>query len=93
MIADMHFLPDYHLRELDDDHLVIGKSADGRKNFRHVVRLNASAAFLWRSVEGKEFDAGTLARLLELKYGLDAETAAADAASILSAWEKAGLLG
>ena len=91
-MGEMRILSDYHLRELDDDHLVIGKSTDGRKNFRHVVRLNASAAFLWRSVAGKDFDASTLARLLQEKYGLDAETAAADAASILSAWEKAGLV-
>ena len=88
----MHIRPDYHLRELDDDHLVIGNSADGRKNVRHVVRLNASAAFLWRSVEGKEFDAGMLAQLLKMRYGLDDGTASADAASILSAWEKAGLV-
>jgi len=92
ILADMHILADYHLRELDDDHLVIGKGADGRKNIRHVVRLNASAAYLWRSVEGKEFDAGTLARLLQEKYGIDAAAAAADASAILSAWEKSGLV-
>jgi hypothetical protein len=88
----MRICPDYRLRELGDDHLVIGESADGRRNARRVVRLNESAAFLWRSVAGREFDADTLSQLLQDEYALDAMTAAADAASILSAWENAGLV-
>lgn len=87
----MRIRPGYRLRELGDDHLIIGESTDGRKNARRVVRLNESAAFLWRSVAGRTFDAGTLAQLLQNRYGLDAGTASADAASILSAWEEAGL--
>ena len=88
----MRISPDYRLRELGDDHLVIGESTDGRRNARRVVRLNESAAFLWRSVAGREFDADTLSLLLRDEYALDAMTAAADAASILSAWENAGLV-
>jgi hypothetical protein len=88
----MRIHPGYHLRELGDDHLVIGKDAAAKKNERRVVRFNASAAFLWRSVEEKEFDAPTLARLLQEEYGLDAVRADADAAAILSAWEDAGLV-
>ena len=87
----MRIRPGYRLRELGDDHLVIGESTDGRKNARRVVQLNESAAFLWRSVAGRTFDEGTLAQLLQNRYGLDAGNASADAASILSAWEEAGL--
>ena len=88
----MHFHPDYRLRELDDDHLVIGPDTGKGEKFRHVVRLNASAAFLWRSLEGKEFDIDTLAQSLKGEYDLDAVVAAADAAAILAAWKKSGLV-
>jgi len=88
----MRICSEYRLRELGDDHLVIGESSDGRLNARRVVRLNESAAFLWNSVVGREFDADTLSQLLQDEYALDAMTASADAASILSAWEKAGLV-
>jgi hypothetical protein len=88
----MRICSEYRLRELGDDHLVIGESADGRRNARRVVRLNESAAFLWRSVAGKDFNADTLSWLLQREYSLDPQTAAADAASILAAWEKAGLV-
>ena len=88
----MRICPQYRLRELGDDHLVIGESSDGRQNARRVVRLNESAAFLWRSVAEREFDAVTLSTLLQDEYGLDALMASDDAASILAAWEKAGLV-
>lgn len=88
----MRIRPEYHLQELGDDHLVIGKDAVAGVNARRVVRLNASAAFLWRSVEGKEFDEKMLARLLQEGYGLDPLEADADAASIASAWVNAALV-
>ncbi|MBR3292133.1 MAG: PqqD family peptide modification chaperone [Bacteroidales bacterium] len=88
----MRICSDYRLRELGDDHLVIGESADGRRDARRVVRLNESAAFLWRSVAGKDFDADTLSWLLQKEYGVDSLAADADAASILAAWMKAGLV-
>ena len=80
----------YYLRELGDDHLVIGAGASSGS--RRVVRLNESAAFLWRSVVGREFSVAGLAALLQQEYGLDAEAAAGDAASIAAAWQKAGLV-
>lgn len=88
----MRIHPGYHLRELGDDHLVIGKDAVAKKNERRVVRLNASAAFLWRAVEDKEFDAATLSALLQEEYGLEAARAAADASAIVDVWVKAGLV-
>ena len=88
----MHIHPSFHLRELGDDHLVIGGGAGLFRRSRHVVRLNDSAAFLWRSVAEREFDAALLAQLLREEYGLEEAVAAADAASILAAWRKAGLV-
>lgn len=88
----MQIRPEYHLQELGDDHLVIGRPAATQTKERRVVRLNASAAFLWRSVEAKEFTVETLSGLLREEYGLDAAVAAADAASIAAAWVKAGLV-
>ena len=88
----MHICPGFSLRELGDDHLVIGEGSDRNIHARRVVRLNGSAAFLWRSVEGKDFGVGDLALLLREEYGIDTATSLSDAAAILDAWEKAGLV-
>jgi hypothetical protein len=82
----------YLLRELGDDHLVIGMETGVSCRAKRVVKLNESAAFLWRSVAGKDFDAADLAVLLQEEYGLDSTTAAADAGSIAKAWMQSGLV-
>ena len=79
----------FKLRELGDDHLLVGPSDDGG---RRIVRLNAAAAFLWRSVAGSEFSVADLSALLRNEYGLDRERADSDAGRIADAWLASYLL-
>lgn len=80
------------LREMGDDHMVVGPGATGDGGFRRIIRLNESAAFLWRSVAGRDFDVSMLAGLLEQEYGLPMATARTDAERIATAWLHAGIV-
>lgn len=72
------------------EHIV---SAEGIENFdfNKVISLNDTAAYLWKAVEDKEFDARTLSALLLEKYEVDPQTAEADAQKLVGIWQEAGL--
>ena len=61
-------------------------------NFNKVISLNESAAYLWESVKGKDFDAQTLADLLLERYEVDKETALRDSEAIIVKWKEAGIV-
>ena len=81
----------YALRDLGSEFVLV---AEGREavDFTRMVSMNASAAFLWEQVEGKDFDAETLSQLLVDEYGIDIETAKKDVMSLLQTWGKAGII-
>ena len=54
--------------------------------------MNATAAYLWKEVEGKDFNQADLADLLVKKYGIDEELAQKDAAAVLDKWIEIGLV-
>ncbi|MBR4533577.1 MAG: PqqD family protein [Bacteroidaceae bacterium] len=68
--------------------------AHGRANmdFSKLISLNESAAYLWSSVEGRDFDEQELARLLQQEYEVSEELAQQDASKILREWQSAGLV-
>ena len=86
----MKLIEGFRLRDVMGQATVIGEGI-GQVNFNKLITLNESAAFLWRSVEGKDFDAETLAGLLVEEYGIDLELASKDAAKILAQWVEIGL--
>lgn len=86
----MRLVDGFRLRDVMGQATVIGEGI-GQVNFNKLITLNESAAFLWRSVEGKDFDAETLAGLLVEEYGIDMELAAKDAEKILAQWVEIGL--
>ena len=59
----MKIIDGFRLRDVMGQATVIGEGV-GQVNFNKLVTLNDSAAYLWKSVEGKEFDAEMLASLL-----------------------------
>lgn len=61
-------------------------------NFNRMISLNESAAFLWRSVDGKEFSIDDLVGLLVERYGIDAEMARHDSEAIVVKWREAGII-
>lgn len=80
----------FRLYSLGPDNALIGPGPE--RGQRRMLKLNASAAFLWKAVEGREFDEGELARLLESEYGIDPGSARHDAGQICDAWRNAGLI-
>lgn len=86
----MRLVEGFRLRDVMGQAAVIGEGV-GQVNFNKLITLNDSAAFLWKSVEGKEFDAQSLAGLLVEKYGIDAELASRDAEAVLNQWAEIGL--
>lgn len=85
----MHLKKGYVLRELGEDTVVIG--GETLVDFQRLIPLNSSAAYLWRSVEGREFDVQTLTNLLLDEYEVGRAEAEDSAADIAQAWIRAGL--
>lgn len=86
----MRLVEGFRLRDVMGQATVIGEGV-GQVNFNKLITLNESAAFLWKAVEGKEFDVEMLASLLRNEYGIDADRARWDAEKILDQWVEIGL--
>lgn len=79
------------LREMCGENIV---TAEGMENinFNKLISLNSTAAFLWRKVEGTEFDENTMAQYLVEEYGIDMELALKDSHNLCESWINAGLI-
>lgn len=86
----MRLVEGFRLRDVMGQATVIGEGV-GQVNFNKLITLNESAAFLWKAVEGKEFDVEMLASLLRNEYGIDPDRARWDAEKILDQWVEIGL--
>jgi hypothetical protein len=81
----------FELRTICGEAIIV---AHGIENidFSKIISLNESAAYLWRKVEGQDFDAPMLARLLTEEYEVDEATALRDAQKMINDWQAAGLI-
>lgn len=79
------------MRPLGQEYILVAEGLEVG-NANQMISMNATAAFLWEAVEGKDFDAETLAQLLVDEYGIDIETAKKDVMPLLQTWEKAGII-
>ena len=61
-------------------------------NFSKLISLNDTAAFLWRELEGKDFDAAAMAALLTENYEVTPEVALSDSEKLLAQWLEMGLV-
>jgi len=86
----MKLIEGFRLRQLLNEYIVTPESV-AQINFNKMISLNESAAYLWQAVEGKEFTADDLKKLLLDRYDVDEELAARDAAAIAQAWIDAGI--
>ena len=86
----MKIIEGFRLRDIMGQATVIGEGVD-QVNFNKLITLNSSAAFLWKKVEGKEFDENMLADLLVEEYGITREIAENDSKAIAAQWVKTGL--
>ena len=78
------------LREMCGEYIV---AAEGLQNinFNKLISLNATAAFLWKELEGKEFTVEDMAQLLVDEYEIDMELALTDSANLVKSWIEAGI--
>lgn len=70
---------------------IIGEGV-GQIDFNKIITLNHSAAFLWQSLEGKEFDISEVADILAKEYAIDTERAISDATAIVNKWIEVGIV-
>ena len=87
----MRIIEGFILRNVMGQATIVGEGV-GQIDFNKLITLNDSAAYLWQSVEGKEFDVQTLANLLVDKYGIDQDTALIDAKAIANKWIEIGVV-
>lgn len=87
----MKIVDGFKLREVCGEFVVV---PEGSKlvNFNKMLSLNGSAAFLWKAVEGKDFDVQMLADLLVNEYKIDSALALSDAGKILDKWVEIGVV-
>ena len=88
---DMQIIEGFKLRTVLDENVVVPESV-GLVNFNKMISLNSTAAFLWKSVEGREFDVQTLADLLVGEYEVDPQTALRDSEALAKKWIEAGIV-
>ncbi len=81
----------YTLRTLGDEYIILPDGLDA-VDFSHLISMNASAAFLWKAVEEKEFDVETLVGLLMDEYDVSHEKAEKDVAALLKVWKETGAI-
>ena len=81
----------FTLRPLGSDYILIAEGAEV-VNFNKMLTLNETAAYLWRNIQDRDFDADTMTKLLCSEYEVGPEQAAADARTLLAKWREAGLI-
>ena len=81
----------YKVREMAGEHVVIMQGKAG-SDLTRIISLNESALYLWRELEGKEFDTFKVADLLTAHYGIEDEVAQRDAARWIERLEECALL-
>lgn len=79
------------LREMCGENIVTAEGIENI-NFNKLISLNATAAYLWEALAGKDFTAEYMAGLLVERYGIDMELALKDSENLCNAWNDAGVI-
>lgn len=81
----------FKLRSICGENVIV---AEGIENidFSRIISMNESAAYLWSNVQGKDFDADTLVKLILDEYDTDEATARRDIEALIQKWQEAGIV-
>lgn len=81
----------FTLHQIGDEYIIM---YNGTQNvdFNNIISLNSTAAYLWKHVEGMDFNADTLTDFLMENYEVDSETAKRDAEQLIKNWLEAGII-
>lgn len=81
----------FKLRNICGENIIMAQGAENI-DFNRIISLNESAAYLWEKVEGEDFDADKLARLLTEEYDVEEATAKEDARQLIEDWLEIGII-
>jgi hypothetical protein len=81
----------FNLRTVCGENIIV---AEGIENvdFSRIISMNESSAYLWKNIQGTDFDENTLAELLLKEYEVDEATARSDAKALVEKWLEAGII-
>lgn len=79
------------LRKICGEYVVVGEGL-AQVNFNKMLSLNASAAYLWEKLEGKEFTVQDMADALMEQYEVENDRAYEDAAALAGKWVEEGVV-
>ena len=81
----------FNLRQVCGENVIVAEGAENI-DFSSIISMNESSAYLWNSIQGKEFDKNNLVELLTQEYEVAADTAAKDVEALVAQWMKAGII-
>lgn len=81
----------FRLREVAGEYMLV-PSGEGAVDFNAVFSLSESAAWLWKTLQGREFDEMSAVELLMSEYEVEYGPATDDVRSILEKWKEFGLI-
>lgn len=81
----------FNLRNICGEYIIV---AEGIENidFSRIISLNESAAYLWKNIQGTDFDVESLTKLLLDEYEIDETTAHNDATQLITKWAEVGII-
>ncbi len=81
----------FNLRTVCGENILV---AEGEENidFSNIISMNESSAYLWNSIQGKDFEEKDLVDLLIEMYEVDEETATRDARLLVDQWKQAEII-
>jgi hypothetical protein len=81
----------FRLRTVCGENFIV---AEGLTNidFSSIISMNDSSAFLWKKVEGTEFNVDDLVSYLCEEYEVDEPTAKDDISLLVKTWKEAGIV-
>lgn len=87
----MKLNPDFKLITVAGEHIILD-SSQGSVNMNRVFSMNDPAAWLWRKIEGTEFDEAMLVELICDEYDVDRSVAESDVHSQICLWKQFKML-
>jgi len=81
----------FKLRTICGENIIVPEGIDN-VNFRSIISLNESSAFLWESIIDKDFSKSTLIDLLTSEYEVDEATAKNDVDKLVAKMLATGLI-
>ncbi len=87
----MKIKPGFALRDLCGEQIIV---AEGEQNidFSSIISMNETAAYLWRSMQGRTFTQADMVAALRSEYDVDVATAEADCRTLAERWIQAGIV-